>query len=125
MLDGFVRFVVGSFEFAVRLVLGIGLVMEEAVGEGATEALVEEQEQERDLHAFVCEPVGITAAIALEKGMTFQLAEVVAELIQAVGVGGKLEHGEYGLMDLLGGPATDGIASMEKDLQYAAGHGRA
>ena len=77
--------------------------MEEAVGEGATEALVEEQEQERDLHAFVCEPVGITAAIALEKGMTFQLAEVVAELIQAVGVGGKLEHGEYGLMDLLGG----------------------
>jgi hypothetical protein len=49
---------------------------------------VEEQEQERDLHAFVCEPVGIAAAIALEKGMTFQLAEVVAELIQSVGFGG-------------------------------------
>ena len=117
MLDGFVRFVVGSFEFAGRLVLGIGLVMEAAVGEGATEALVEEQEQERDLHAFVREPVSITAAVSLEKGMTFQLAEVVAELIQAVGFGGKLERGEYGLVDLLGSPATDGIASMEKDLQ--------
>ena len=31
MLDGFVRFVVGSFEFAGRLVLGIGLVMEAGV----------------------------------------------------------------------------------------------
>jgi hypothetical protein len=38
VLDGFVRFVVGCFELAVRLVLGIGLVMEAAVGEGATEA---------------------------------------------------------------------------------------
>jgi hypothetical protein len=53
MLDGFVRFIAGTFEFAVRrLVLGIGLVMEAAVGEGPTEARVDEQEQERDPHAL-------------------------------------------------------------------------
>ena len=49
--------------------------------------------------------------------MTFEFAEVVAKLIQAVGFGGKLERGEYGLVDLLGGPASDGIASVEKDIQ--------
>ena len=93
MLDGLVRFVAGRFEFAGWLVLGIGLVMEAAVGEGSTAALVEEQEQERDLHAFVREPVGIAAAIALEESVTFQFAQIVAELIETVSAGRKLKRG--------------------------------
>ena len=90
----------------------IGPMVETAVGEGATEALVEEQKQECDLHAFVCEPVGITAAIALEKSVTFELAQVVAELIETVSVGRKLKRGENGLVNLLGGSGDFSVKNV-------------
>ena len=51
-MNRFVRFVVSGFEFAVWPVSGIRLVMEAAVGQRATEALVEEEKQESDLDAF-------------------------------------------------------------------------
>jgi len=51
-LDCFVGAVVGGFEFAGRLVLGVGAVVEAAIGERAAQAFVEEQEEERDLNAF-------------------------------------------------------------------------
>jgi hypothetical protein len=41
-LNGFVGAVVGGFEFAGRAVLGVGLVVEAAVGEGAAKAFVKE-----------------------------------------------------------------------------------
>ena len=94
-------------------------MVEAAVGEGAAEALVEEQEQERDLDAFGTEAVGIAAAVAFEQAMTFQLAQVVAELIQSVGFGGKLEGGEHGLVNLFGRPAADGGAAMQEDFHQA------
>ena len=119
MLDGLVRFVVGSFEFAVRLVLGIGLVMEAAVGEGATEALVKKQEQERDLYPLVSKPVGITAAIALEESVAFELAQIVAELVQTIGSGRELERSENRLVDLFGGPTADGGAAVQEDFHQA------
>ena len=40
--------------------------MEAAVGERPAEALVEEQEQERDVDAFGSEAVTVAAAIALQ-----------------------------------------------------------
>ena len=43
-----------------------GLAEEEAVGQGATDAVVEEDEHQGDADAFVGEPVGITVAVALE-----------------------------------------------------------
>jgi hypothetical protein len=42
--------VVCGFEFAGRLVMDIGVVVKAAVGEGAAEAFVEEQEEQRDVH---------------------------------------------------------------------------
>jgi hypothetical protein len=51
-LDGVVGAVVGGFEFAGRLVLGVGTMVEAAIGERAAQAFVEEQEEERDLNAF-------------------------------------------------------------------------
>jgi hypothetical protein len=51
--------------------------------------------------------------------MTFQLAQVVAELIQTVGFGGKFEGGEYGLVNLFGRPAADGGATMQEDFHQA------
>ena len=51
--------------------------------------------------------------------MAFQFAQVVAELVQAVGFGRKLEGGEDGLVNLLGGPAADGSAAVQEHLQQA------
>src|SRR4030095_2559742 len=49
--------------------------------------------------------------------MTFQLPQVVAELIQAVGFGGEVEGGEYGLVNLFGSPAADAGATVQEDFQ--------
>jgi len=66
-LDGFVGAVVGGFEFAGRLVLGVGTVVEAAIGERAAQAFVEEQEEERDLNAFGGETIGVAGAVALQQ----------------------------------------------------------
>ena len=49
MLDGFVGAVVSGFEFAGRLVSGVGPVVKAAVGEGSAEPFVKEQKEQRDL----------------------------------------------------------------------------
>jgi hypothetical protein len=87
VLDSLVGLVVGDFEFAVGAVCGIRSVVETAVGERTAKALVEEQEQEGDLHSLGGEAVGVAGAISLQQSMSFQLAESVAELVQSVGVG--------------------------------------
>ena len=66
-MDGFVGAVVGGFEFAGRLVLGVGAVVEAAIGERAAQAFVEEQEEERDLNAFGGETIGVAGAVALQQ----------------------------------------------------------
>jgi hypothetical protein len=47
------------------------------------------------------------------------LAQVVAELVQAIGAVGEVESGEDGMMDLLGGPAADMTAAVQEDLEEA------
>jgi len=65
---------------------GVGPVVKAAVGEGTAEALVEEEEQECDLNALCGEPVSVTATVAFEEAVAFQLAEVVTKLVQPVGL---------------------------------------
>jgi hypothetical protein len=43
--------VIRRFEVAVGVVFRVGVMMKSAVGEGAAQALVEEQEQQSDLNA--------------------------------------------------------------------------
>ena len=62
-----------------------------AVGQRTAEALVEEQEQECHLDAFGGQPVGVAAAIAFQQAMALEFAEIVAELVQPVGLRGKLK----------------------------------
>ena len=66
-MNGFVGAVVGGFEFAGRLVLGVGTVVEAAIGERAAQAFVEEQEEQRDLNAFGGETIGVAGAVALQQ----------------------------------------------------------
>ena len=94
MLDRLIGFVIGDFEFAIRPVIGMGLVVEATVGDWPAEALVEEEEQERDLNSFDSEPVGIATAVAFEQAMSLQLTQIIAELVESIGIRGKLKAGE-------------------------------
>ena len=51
--------------------------------------------------------------------MALELAQIVAELVQAVLLGGEMEGGADGLMVLLGGPAAELQAALEENLQEA------
>jgi hypothetical protein len=48
-------------------VLGVGTVVEAAIGERAAEPFVKEQEEERDLNAFGGETIGVAGAVALQQ----------------------------------------------------------
>ena len=65
LLNGFVGAVISGFEFAGRLVSGVGAVMEAAVSEWTAEPFVEEQEEQCHLDAFWREPVGVAGAVPL------------------------------------------------------------
>ena len=99
-LDGGVGAVIGGFEAAVGTVMGVGPVMEAAVGKRPTQALMEEEEEQGDLDALGGEPVGVARSVALDQAMPLELAQVVAQLVEAVGLVGEIEAGEDGMMDL-------------------------
>ncbi len=69
------------------------------------------------MNALGGEQVRVTAAVSLKQSVPFQLAQVVTELIQPIGFRRELERGEDGFVDLFGGPAADGIAAMQQNLQ--------
>src|SRR5208337_201627 len=118
-LDGGIGAVIGGFEPAVWTVLRVRPVMEAAVGEGAAQALVEEEEEQGDLDALGREPVGVARAVALDQAVSLELAQVVAELVQTVGLLREVEGVEDGLMDLPGRPAADLRTAMQEDLEQA------
>jgi len=116
-VDGLVGLVVCGFELAAGPVGRVGFVMEAAVGKRTTEALVEAQEQEGDVDAFCRQTVSVMAAIALEQMVPFEFAQVVAELVEPAGLRGELKRGEDRLVNLFGGPAADGAAVVQENLQ--------
>ena len=108
---------VGGFQLAVRSAGRVGFVVEAAVGQRAAEALVKEQKEQRDLHTLGGETVGVAAAIALQQAVPFELAQIVAELVQPVLFRGEMKGSEDGFMDLFGRRAADGVAAMQQDFQ--------
>ena len=119
LLDGFVGAVVCGFQLAERLVTGGRTVVEAAVGERTAEPLVEEEEEQRNLDAFRGETVGVAGSIALQQPVTFELAQVVAQLVEVITSVGEMEGGEDGLVDLLGGPTADVRAAVQENLEQA------
>src|SRR6266436_1226880 len=97
----------------------VGAVVEAAVGEWAAESFVEEQEEQRNLNPLGGETVGVAGAVALQQTVAFELAQVVAQLVEAVGAVGEVESGEDGVVDVLGGPAANMAAAMEEDFEQA------
>src|SRR6516165_10043874 len=51
--------------------------------------------------------------------VALELAQVVAQLVETVGVVGEVEGGEDGMVDLLGGPAAEVSAAMQEDFEEA------
>jgi hypothetical protein len=49
--------------------------------------------------------------------MPLELTQVVAQLVETVGLLGEIKGGEDGAMDLPGRPAADLRAAMEEDLE--------
>jgi hypothetical protein len=74
LLNGVVGAVVGGFELAGRLVLGVGAVVEVAVGEWAAKPFVEEQKEQGNLNPFGGETVGVAGTVALQQAMPLELA---------------------------------------------------
>ena len=57
---------ISRLQFAGGCVELGGSAEEETVGQGTTDAVVEEGEHQGDADAFVSQPVGITVAVVLE-----------------------------------------------------------
>ena len=57
--------------------MGIGAVVEAAVGEGTAEPFVEEEKEQRDLNPLGGETVGVAGAVTLQQPVALQLAQVV------------------------------------------------
>ena len=51
--------------------------------------------------------------------MCLQFAQIVAKLVEAVGICGEMEGGEDGLVDLASRPASDLGAGVQKNLEQA------
>src|ERR1700737_197509 len=119
LLNAFVGAMVGGFELAGRLVMGVGAVVKAAVGERAAEPFVKEQEEQGDLNPFWRETVGVAGSVTLQQPVGFELAQVVTELVEPVGAVGEAEGGEDGVVDLLGGPAADLTTAVQEDLEEA------
>src|SRR6202007_3443109 len=97
LLNGVVGAMIGGFELAGRLVMGVRAVVKAAVGERAAEPFVKEQEEQGDLNAFGGETVGVAGVLTLQQPVGFELAQVVAELVEPVGAVGEGGGGREGV----------------------------
>jgi hypothetical protein len=98
------------------LALSIGLVVGAAVGEGTAQALMKEEEQESNLDAFCREAVGVACSIPLQQAVSLELAQIVAQLVQAIAFLREPEGGEHGLMDLLSRQPPTCVPAVQEDL---------
>jgi hypothetical protein len=74
--------------------------VEEAVGRRAAYALVEEDEEQGRAGALVGKAIGAAAAVSLQQSVSFEFAQVVAQLAKRIAGGGEAEAGKDRLMDL-------------------------
>src|SRR5712672_554440 len=63
--------VIGRFELAVGSVLGLGLMMKAAVGEGSAQPFMKEEKEQGDLNPFRREVIGVAGTVTLQQGMAF------------------------------------------------------
>ncbi len=90
--------------------------MEKAVGQGATDAFVEQEEHQRHPDTLGSETVSIMSAIAFDKTVGFHLAQIIAQLVQGVALGVKAIGAQYPWVQLVCPPGGDAGAGMNHEL---------
>ena len=80
MLNRQIGFVVRGFDLGGQRRGFCGLVVKEGVGQRATDALLEQDEQGGDFDALGGEPIRVGPTLALKKAVGAQLAHVIPEL---------------------------------------------
>src|SRR5215471_18561117 len=115
-LDRCIGTMIGRLEPAIGSALRIGPMVEATVGGRTAQALMKEEEQQSNLDAFCREAVGIVSSVPLQQAVSLELAQIVAQLVQAIALLRDPEAGEHGLMDLLSRPAADARAAVQEDL---------
>ena len=96
-----------------------GAGAEEAVGERAAHALVEEDEEQCNAGSLIGEAIGVAATVALQQSVGFEFVQIVAQLGECVVGGREDEAGEERLMDLGGAPSQDCGAGVQQHLHEA------
>ena len=73
--------------------MGVRAVVKAAVGERAAGPFVKEQEEQGDVNPFWGETIGVAGSVTLQQPVGFELAQIVAELVEPVGAVRELEGG--------------------------------
>ena len=63
------------------------------------------------------EAVSVAGSVAFKQSVTFELAQIVAQLVQTIRSFGETEGRADGLVDFLRGPAADVSAAMQQNLE--------
>ena len=92
-MNGFVGAMVGGFELAGRLVMGVGAVVKAAVGKRAAKPLVEEQKEQGNLNPFWGETVGVAGSVTLQQPVRFELYKCDDEVLAFTGDIGLQQYG--------------------------------
>src|SRR5439155_23728748 len=105
----------GCFELAVGMMSVVRSAAEERMSQGTAETLVKKDQEDAHFHSLVRQAIGVTLAVTLEQAVGTHLAQVVAELVQAIAGRHQGVGGQDGLMNLGGGPAAEPRAGVKQD----------
>ena len=106
LIDGSIDSVIGLFDFRRGSMLGIGFVTKQAMGHRAIDAFAEQGKQQGDFLALLRQSVGIAAVVTFQEAVGLEFTQVIAELIERIGFGGKAKSGEDAFPDFCRRPTA-------------------
>jgi hypothetical protein len=59
-------------------------MMKAAVSEGSAQPFMKEEKEQGDLNSFPGEAVGVVGSVTLQQAMAFELAQIVAQLVETI-----------------------------------------
>ena len=106
----------GGVKFGVGSKSVVRSVVKERGSQGTAQALVKEDQEDGNLHTLVGQVRGVTVAVALEQAVGSHLAQVIAQLMEAIARRSQGLGAEESRVNLVGGPAGQTGPAVEEDL---------